>query len=149
MKTWIRPLSVLDGDEGPLAEIPDCHDPPGNGEPFLHLLESLVVHLSVGVEYLPGEVGHFRVVGVSLDPRSGKRLDFFPSHLEEITVIHHPSPEVLGLSCFFAPTCRNKVNFTIFFFTDVSRMFSAGPWAGRAGLPGLAGAPRRSRGRKA
>ncbi len=142
------PLAVLDGDEGPLAEIPDRHDPPRDGEPLRHLLQGLVVHLPVGVKNLPGEVGHLRVVGVGLDARGGEGLDFFPSHLEKFTVFHRLSPEVLIRNRFFAPGMREQSEFHYIFFADVSRMFSAGHPPGRVRRRRLTGPTWRVRGRK-
>ena len=76
------PLAVLDGDEGPLAEIPDRHDSTGDGKPLRHLLQGFVVHLPVGIMQLTGQMGHLRIIGVGFDTRGGQRLDFFPSYFQ-------------------------------------------------------------------
>jgi hypothetical protein len=70
---------------------------------------------------LTGQVGHLRVVGIGLDTRGSQRLDFFPSYLQQITVVHDRSSNKLICKRFFIRFMQEQSEFHYIFFADVSR----------------------------
>jgi hypothetical protein len=80
--------SILKDDKGPLAEIPDGHDAPGDGEMLLDPLQGAGVQMAVFLLNVIRPVSDRYIVGVELHATCPERLDFFPFFSEKFAFFH-------------------------------------------------------------